>query len=184
MNSMWKLTGLATLIVLLGTERATAITCTISEEERQEFLGELCIIASGTDNLVFTEKACVPRAAQLAVDAHLGLIEHHRNCGWTDIADAFEEHGTSSLIFLEAMTICVGYRVDMNALMEEARPAIVRTATDIGCPPSMRRRLAGELPETRQLLEFEKDQDNLRQELEMLGLAVDNNGALIQHEHD
>ena len=184
MQAMGKLTGFAALWVLLSGGQAGALTCTISEEERQEFLAELCIIASSTDDLVFTENACVPRAARLAVEAHLGLIEHHRNCGWPDVADTIEDHGTSSLVFLEAMSVCVGYPVDMNALISEAKPSVKRLADDIGCPASLQRQLAAELPELEQLLEFEKDRNNLKEELEMLGLTINENGVLTEHHKD
>ena len=184
MSRTVKLAGIATVLALLPVEQVPALTCTISEVERQEFLAELCIIASSTDDLAFTEDSCVPRAAKLAVDAHLGLIEHHRHCGWNDIADAIEDHGISSLIFLEAMSICVGYPVDMNALMSEAKPGIKRLADDTGCPVSLRRQLEAEMPELERLLEFERDRDNLREELEMLGLTIDDNDVLIQHQRD
>lgn len=184
MSWMAKLTGASAAIALLTVTQAAALTCTISEVERQEVLSELCIIASSTDDLVFTEDTCVPRAAKLAVDAHLGLIEHHRNCGWSDVADALEDHGTSSLIFLEAMSICVGYPVDMDALISEAKPVIKRLADDTGCPASLRRQLQAELPELEQLLEFEKNRDNLKEELEILGLTIDENDVLIQHRRD
>ncbi|MEX3010993.1 hypothetical protein [Hoeflea sp. TYP-13] len=175
-----RLTGLAALIAVSQTQMTVALECKISTDEKEQMLGELCIIAAGIDDLAFAEDECVPRAARMAVSAHLGLIEYHRNCGWTDIANAMENYGTSSLTFLEAMAICVGYPVDMKTLIVKSRPEIRQSAADTGCPPQLRRRLAAELPEMEKLLTFEKDQDNLKDQLSHLGLTVNDKGDLME----